>query len=316
MTAARRILVTVGFVALLGVGGYETQFVVRQRARLRAVQREAQDLARELQALRAAREAEPHANATSERADATVDPEESPVLVRLRQLRQFLADNPSQRIPELALLSTLEWLDVAKPRGNEPSATFWPGELPFLAEELRFKAKEKFARLLWGALNRYKQERGGMLPADLAELAPFFESAPDPAILQRYAVLHSGAADAMPRDTRIIEEKVLADEERDRRLYFTSFVAWNWDHPANALNSIIAHATWEFAKANRRKPTQPEQLLPYLEADEKKFYDLPTLQRFWDSPLRRDPLPHVSESDTIRVTENADGVPHAEIVRR
>lgn len=119
--------------------------------------------------------------------------------------------------------------------------------------------------------------------------------------MSRYRVLRSGSAAGFPRDERIIEERVLADDEYDRRLYFTAFIAWKSESSAHTLNSIVASATWEFAKANHRKPSTPAQLLPYLKADEKEYYGLAELQPFWNPPWRRDPLPQITERDEIRV---------------
>jgi hypothetical protein len=323
----RKIVLAGTFAALAAVRGYEAHIIVSQRTALRLLQQQSDRISAEIKLLQAADGAALHPSAPTDSqgsgSSPTATTAENPTLAVVRQLKQFFADKPAQYIPELELLSHLDWLDVASERHPTLSRSpLGPHELRLSAERLRSRAKDKFARLMWEAWQRYQREYSGTLPEDSASFGRFFAPSLDPAILARYRVLPSGLTAGLSRGERIriLEERNLADEEYDRRLYFTlnftKYIAWNFDPSVHTLNSIVSDATWAFAKANHRKPSTPDQLLPYLQEDEKEYYRLPVLQRFWSSPLRRDPLPQVTERDEIRVHEKAKGGWTAEIVNR
>ena len=122
------------------------------------------------------------------------------VVAKVRDLKEWLARNPGETIPELELLAPRDWLFrvLNVPAGSKDG---WTASL------LRTDAKNISTSLIGAALVRYLLASRGQLPNDVTELKPYFQSPFDDAILQRYELLHAGHMRDFPEAEPIVVEK-------------------------------------------------------------------------------------------------------------
>jgi RNA polymerase sigma factor (sigma-70 family) len=187
--------------------------------------------------------------ATTSGQNAPQSPTESPSEL-VGKLRTKLAQTPDQTIPELQFLSEQDWLNAVK--GMQRLETDKDFGRAFRA--LRSSAKKDFAQMLQNALANYSQANNGQSPADIAQLKPFFGSAVDASLLQRYEVTQPG----------IISEKANSLADQDDTYYQV-----NRDGVDVILGSVaektLSQAFQAYVDAhNGEKPKEPSQLRPYL----------------------------------------------------
>lgn len=140
---------------------------------------------------------------------------------RVSLLKRQLAQTPERNIPELQLANDNDWLEAAATVKTDNEA-----DLRKALSHLRTLAKDKLAPVFAGALRKYTQANDGMLPGDMAELKPFFESPIDENILQRYKVaggrrlsdLQPGQ-DAIQERSRVDDTDTLISVNPDRYLH-------------------------------------------------------------------------------------------------
>ncbi len=105
---------------------------------------------------------------------------------RVSRLKQLLETNPSEKIPELQLLTDSDWLKIVE------------GGIPLDTEEscriamsgARLAATVLFCQgNLRPALRQYAEANNEQFPTDLSQLRPYFKSPVEDAILQRYEIL-------------------------------------------------------------------------------------------------------------------------------
>ncbi len=201
---------------------------------------------------------------------------------RLRRLRQLVAEQPDQQIPELKLLEEKDWLQIAQ----SASLASDPQQRAALGE-LRSLAKLKFIGPLHDALEKFTAASGGALPSDIGQLAPYFNPPVDPAMLQRYQMATTEKAGRS--DGPIITEKPSIDHEGDESVSITRSgaiivetvssveITLGEGGSAAELPPFVAElraAGAKFVQANGGKPfTEIEQLRPYL-SDPAKFDEL------------------------------------------
>lgn len=131
-------------------------------------------------------------------------------LDRTRRLRQLLAEKPEMAIPEIRLLSDLDWLGLGRHAHFEPEAA-----LRETLARVRTSAKVKFAAQLSDALGKYLAAHGDQLPGNLSELIPFFPSPPAPDLLARYYLTRAEGANGTPSPKTIEEQNQQPDPEYD-----------------------------------------------------------------------------------------------------
>jgi hypothetical protein len=105
----------------------------------------------------------------------------------LAEFRNWLALHPDKTIPEIVFLPDAYYRTVA--------ATLRPGSETDLrqgARMLRNQARQVFGEHAARALADYADANGGMLPTGLTELAPYFDTPVDGAVLGRYEILARG----------------------------------------------------------------------------------------------------------------------------
>ena len=103
---------------------------------------------------------------------------------QVSQLKNFLAINPSESIPELRFLTDQNWLWLAGENTPDTAEGY-----QLAASLARQMAQENFAHTyLQPALKQYAQENPGQFPTDIAQLKPYFKSPVEEATLDRWGV--------------------------------------------------------------------------------------------------------------------------------
>ena len=141
--------------------------------------------------------------------------EEIPIrLQRLKQLKQWLEENPDEKIPELVLLSEDSWIRSAdRQRVTDEEMQQW-----MVAQ--RANAQVRFAKMAFQALKDYAVNNN-QFPADLAELLSYLKVHPDPAMLDRYEIVPASSLPKSLRETGedwVITQKAPVNEQHDARV--------------------------------------------------------------------------------------------------
>ena len=150
------------------------------------------------------------ANAQNDTNDPTDEAAKS-VAARVKQMKQWLEQNPDKKIPELQYLSAQEWLRGASYSGD------WKTDDDFdrALSQLRRDAKRTFANSIGEALANYIAGNNGQLPGDISQLEPYFNPPVDGTILQRYQLLQTGNLSDIPNNEPLIAEKAPVDDQYD-----------------------------------------------------------------------------------------------------
>jgi hypothetical protein len=102
---------------------------------------------------------------------------------RVAELRQWLDQNPHEKIPELQYISEMSWIRSAdRTRVTDEDFQVW-------VSAQRGNAEARFARLAYEAVKAFGKANDGQFPTDLSQLKPFFTAAVDDAILDRYHIV-------------------------------------------------------------------------------------------------------------------------------
>lgn len=123
---------------------------------------------------------------------------------RVRLLQQLLAELPAQQIPELRLLTPLDWADIARSTEMDTAAN-----IRQLLAALRIAGRKRFAEKLQEALRAWLARSGGELPSDLRLLAADLAPPANLAMLERYGLLRSGRPGK--EDTYLVQEHATSD---------------------------------------------------------------------------------------------------------
>jgi hypothetical protein len=189
-------------------------------------------------------------------------------LVRVKMLKDRLAQMPDRKIPEFQLLTDQDWLDAVKDvKQLQTDADFAKA-----MNALRDAAKREFSTIVQGGLNGYAQANNGALPASFNDLQPYLSTPLDDSVLERYEFAQPGT----------ISEKTgsLIDENGN---YYASRIQV-------AIGSISSSTTTEdelhpaiqaFLAANGGQSlTDPTQLLPYVQTSDEKTALQKAIQSF------------------------------------
>ena len=189
-------------------------------------------------------------------------------LVRVKMLKDRLAQMPDRKIPEFRLLTDQDWLDAVKDvKQLQTDADFAKA-----MNALRDAAKREFSTIVQGGLNGYAQANNGALPASFNDLQPYLSTPLDDSVLERYEFAQPGT----------ISEKTgsLIDENGN---YYASRIQV-------AIGSISSSTTTEdelhpaiqaFLAANGGQSlTDPTQLLPYVQTSDEKTALQKAIQSF------------------------------------
>jgi hypothetical protein len=222
--------------------------------------------------------------------DAAFDAKLRILLERVSRLKARVAQDPTLQIPELRFLDDTAWFEVVQRHDLETEADFRAA-----LSRLQDTAKSDFGSSLGGALKSYLKKSADRLPADVAQLAPYFVTPVDPALFRRYEMIASGQAVDVPRGRPVMGEKsefVSSDAENLPYQFTINGGSVQerlnaWSAPLNdSSNRIVSEAeeranTLVVREAIRAfenahpdgEPQNLQQLLPYFRtpADGAKF---------------------------------------------
>ena len=249
----------------------------RLEQQIRRLRRERDAL---LSRLDAARQQSASAAETPSGSDAAPDLTQATEVERwvrqTKRLQQIFERRPDQKIPELALLTDLDWLRIARRVKLDTE-----DNLARAMAIVRNKAKDIFALQLQKALGAYATENHGQIPDDVTELRAYLDPSLDPALLAQYEMVGPGRSPGIPPDS-VMKSKSLVDEDYDDRISFQrgegdSFTYSTGRHhdptgPADdgSLEAQIEYdlvtAVRAFAAKNQGAlPSNPSELIPYFD---------------------------------------------------
>lgn len=263
MITTKNALLGTALLAALAGSLYEGSVVRRQNQRLAELERTTTAQAEALRRERAEREREA---ATPPPAAPAPTPGESKVgtySAKLDKLIDRLAQSPDQEIPEMRLLDADDWIASLL---HQPLDT--DDDYRKALGTLRGLAKQHFGKMLQGALAQYRKEHPGEMPGDVTQLASYFDSPPDPAMLQRYEVLTTPGRSGGPR----IRDRLasIVDDKYDSVIGVGADGGVGWASYGGGETGIaFAYATDAADQAFRQahngaKPANPEDLTPYF----------------------------------------------------
>lgn len=150
------------------------------------------------------------ANAQNDSNDPT-DEAAKAVAAKVKQMKQWLEQNPNEKIPELQYLTAQDWL-----RGANYSRD-WKTDDDFdrALSQLRRDAKRTFANSIGEALANYIAGNNGQLPGDISQLESYFNPPIDGTILERYQLLQTGYLSDILNNEPLIAEKAPVDDQYD-----------------------------------------------------------------------------------------------------
>ena len=135
-------------------------------------------------------------------------------LARANQLKQWLEEHPSERIPELQYVPDRSWADVAYAHTLDSYDDYRAA-----IGLVRANSESPFQEVLFRALRQYGRDNNGQFPTDLSQLKPWFQSPIDDAILQRYEIVpaNSLVGELQPGGDWVITQKAPVNKEYDGR---------------------------------------------------------------------------------------------------
>ena len=118
-------------------------------------------------------------------ADASTDATAKSWLARVKQLKQYVDQNPSEKIPEFQFLSERDWLAVAD-AGLETASFEKEDDYGRALQSLRFSAENSMGRRVLAALQKYSQANNGQFPGDISQLQPYCDPSAEALLFQLY----------------------------------------------------------------------------------------------------------------------------------
>jgi RNA polymerase sigma factor (sigma-70 family) len=243
MTTFQKTIITTMLVATVSVGIFEAHQAAQLRTQNRTLQQQQASLTAQIQQLSQsladatnqltgllAKNAQVKSNAhknellklrgevtqlrTANAQNHSNDPTEEAakgVAAKAKQLKQWLEQNPNERIPELQYLTAQEWLRGA----NYTADLKTDDDFDRALSQLRRDAKRTFAYSMGEALANYIAGNNGQLPGDISQLESYFNPPIDGATLQRYQLLKTGSLSDLPNNEPLIAEKAPVDDQYD-----------------------------------------------------------------------------------------------------
>ncbi len=297
MTTIQKTLLVTTVAALLGAALYEHHLVIRrddqilelqqQAERGRGENRRRQQENDELAGRLAAAQQEVAAGRTKSVADErgpangdnVLDAELKVVSERVNFLKEKMAQETRQQIPELRLLKDQDWITTATKHKLDSE-----GDMRDAFQDLRNNAKVNFSDLMSRALWKYAQANEGQLPTDIMQLAAFLEAPGDSELLARYGMVRTGRMREVPSDAVVIAEVASVEGKQDSTLYMSGprrqMNEGNLSIHSGSysdMSGTVLRAMADFIKTRDEPLTDPAQLQPYLAAP----IDPARLQGFW-----------------------------------
>ena len=189
---------------------------------------------------------------------------------KIAELKEVLARLPGQSIPELQLATEGDWYsavdgDLKTPEDYRRART-----------KLRNSASNRFAKIAQPALKAFLKNNDGQFPNDAAQLQPFLEGNPDPAMLRRYRVV---PATEIPNvkvgGDWAITQTTLIDAERDSTVVIgpDGFGSTSVSPAAAKDMHLLQEVVKSYKAATGGTPKSPdeiEKLFPYASSPEQQ----------------------------------------------
>lgn len=248
------------------LGALERESVVATRSRLSQLDRELANLLRQLddahRDLESAKQRlasmSPMSVVPATESDLTSAAQISEWIAKVKRLQKEFIDHPDQRIPEMQLLTDLDWASVAREAKFDSDA-----DVRKARALARDAAKRNFHVPLRDALRRFSQATTGSQLTDVLQLAPYFNEPIDPAMLQRYEISPTIGGS---RPAPAVAERAAIDREFDYRHTVTAGGGGHGPWITNPLRKVTQDAFNNFAAANAgRRPKSDSELLPYVQ---------------------------------------------------
>lgn len=304
MTTLTKIAVTAALAVAVGVSLYEARQLAALRQQVQALQSAQNPLAGELEQAQADRDNARNRLAAlaaelagarsnnlellrlraavgkykSEAQNPPIEPSMKKLVDQVALLKQKLAEMPDKKIPELAFLTTKDWIDAA-----------WNADLSTedgvrqALSTLRGDAENTFLnQMMKDAMKKYLAANGNILPANLYQLEPYFNAPVTDDMLSRYQLLQSGTPD--PK-ADLVKLTAVADPDYDSTHGMSINGAWGGGY--NRVQEAVQAAAISYANDNLGQlPTDPSQLTSYLQ----RPIDPATIQKYL-SQVAADPPP-------------------------
>lgn len=190
-------------------------------------------------------------DSAAEESAALADPETRGWLDKRTKLKDWAARLPGRVIPEMDLLTGMDWLNVAKDADVQTER----GARTALAQ-LRQKAKAKFADAVGHAVGQYAHLHANQAPPSAEALLSLVASPVAAAALPRYETVQNGG---LVWDQPALVEKAAADDKDDRLFKIGADGFW-WQDVRGPHAGESGKSTWgtNYASAPVQAP-QPAQ---------------------------------------------------------
>ena len=162
------------------------------------------------------RELSPAKTATSMTAEEVLAAKEQLWAARVSQLKQWLEEHPSEKIPELQYFDERDWLNAAVDKTESDE------NYRCALRIARVNAERPFQWTMFKALQQYAKENNGQFPGDISQLKPYFKSPIEDAILARYRIVpaKSLVSELQAGGDWLITQKAPINEALDIRVSF------------------------------------------------------------------------------------------------
>ncbi|HEY4416367.1 MAG TPA: sigma-70 family RNA polymerase sigma factor [Verrucomicrobiae bacterium] len=155
-------------------------------------------------------------------------------LDRIDELKEYLKQHPSEKIPEFQFLTEPGWLSATDPSmSGSKTADYYRT----VTELLKFRAQEKFGVLIQMALSKYASANDGQFPTDLSQLQPYCDANVADLMEQLYEIKPATILPASQvKEMSIKSDWVVVRKERavrnstSRGAYFANGDLW-WQSP-------------------------------------------------------------------------------------
>ena len=293
MTTLQKTLVTATVAVLAGAGIYEARQALQLREQnhalqqqqvsladqIRQLQRERDEMTNRLVALQAENAQLKSNQNTAEflklrgevarlrnEANDPTDASAKALVAKMNRLKQRLAETPNAKIPELQFVTEQDWLNAAN--GKLDTEADYRRAL----STLRSAGENKAGTMLKKALTGYMQANNGQMPADPAQLQPYFDSPMDDAILQRWEIASAATVKSLGLGGDvIITQKAPVDDVFDTRYGIGPVGFGSTDFLSREIAPTM-DPVWEAFRAahNGQWPDDDSQLLPYATTPEQQ----------------------------------------------
>jgi RNA polymerase sigma factor (sigma-70 family) len=296
MTTLQKTVITAVFTAAVGTGIYEARQATNARAEVQTLQQQQAPLTEQIQQLRHERDeaknrlmaltdeiAKVKGN-TSEllklrglvarlRGETSQinDPSVQNALawaVKKEKLQKLFEEKPDQRIPDMRLLTDIDWLNLAKDLDLDSEAL-----RSFAIHQVRFNAKLRSASIISEALRKFIEANNGDWPSDVSQLKSFFDQPIEDEILQRYRILDKTEAQSGWLNGMVLTEKVAGNVWQETQMGIGPTNYGGGPTPATAVLTfpqVLKPAMEAYQVQHPQQvPADMNELRPYLTTPEQ-----------------------------------------------